>query len=59
MQSHAHLYGCLLYKSDAADELTRVDLGGRRVIKKKNNLRRKECAEKKQQDSETSTKRPL
>src|SRR5665811_1575819 len=28
------LYGCLLYTSDAADDLTRVDLGGRRIIKK-------------------------
>src|SRR5665811_2604526 len=26
---------CLLYTSDAADDLTRVDLGGGRVIKKK------------------------
>src|SRR5665811_1763923 len=26
--------GCLLYTSDAADDLTRVDLGGRRLIKK-------------------------
>src|SRR5665811_2583482 len=26
---------CLLYTSDAADDLTRVDLGGRRIIKKK------------------------
>src|SRR5665811_446559 len=26
---------CLLYTSDAADDLTRVDLGGRRLIKKK------------------------
>src|SRR5665811_2638944 len=26
---------CLLYTSDAADDLTRVDLGGRRSIKKK------------------------
>src|SRR5665811_569658 len=25
--------GCLLYTSDAADDLTRVDLGGRRIIK--------------------------
>ena len=25
---------CLLYTSDAADELCRVDLGGRRIIKK-------------------------
>src|SRR5665811_2451285 len=29
--------GCLLYTSDAADDLTRVDLGGRRIIKKKKN----------------------
>src|SRR5665811_2610390 len=28
-------YFCLLYTSDAADDLTRVDLGGRRIIKKK------------------------
>ena len=27
--------GCLLYTSDAAGERSRVDLGGRRVIKKK------------------------
>ena len=26
---------CLLYTSDAADDLFRVDLGGRRIIKKK------------------------
>ena len=25
---------CLLYTSDAADEVDRVDLGGRRIIKK-------------------------
>ena len=29
---------CLLYTSDAADDLTRVDLGGRRIIKKKVSL---------------------
>src|SRR5664279_2691538 len=28
-------YGCLLYTSDAADEEDSVDLGGRRIIKKK------------------------
>src|SRR5665811_362620 len=34
--NHAHTHGvvCLLYTSDAADDLTRVDLGGRRIIKK-------------------------
>ena len=31
---------CLLYTSDAADERSSVDLGGRRIIKKKNNERR-------------------
>ena len=29
---------CLLYTSDAADERSSVDLGGRRIIKKKNSL---------------------
>ena len=28
---------CLLYASDAADDLLGVDLGGRRIITKKNN----------------------
>ena len=28
--------GCLLYTSDAADERSSVDLGGRRIIKKTN-----------------------
>src|SRR5665213_2018105 len=35
-----HLYqphACLLYTSDAADDLLCVDLGGRRIIKKKKN----------------------
>ena len=30
------LYFCLLYTSDAADERSSVDLGGRRIIKQKN-----------------------
>ena len=30
--------GCLLYTSDAADERSSVDLGGRRIIKKKNKV---------------------
>ena len=29
------VYGCLLYTSDAADKTPCVDLGGRRIIKKK------------------------
>ena len=38
-QFHEHLEYfpyCLLYTSDAADDLLCVDLGGRRLIKKKN-----------------------
>ena len=31
--------GCLLYTSDAADDLLCVDLGGRRIIKKKKRIR--------------------
>ena len=31
---------CLLYTSDAADERSSVDLGGRRIIKKKKSIRR-------------------
>mgnify|MGYP003381529239 CR=1 FL=1 len=30
-----HVDPCLLYTSDAADERSSVDLGGRRIIKKK------------------------
>ena len=36
---HAEL--CLLYTSDAADERSSVDLGGRRLIKNKNNKKTK------------------
>ena len=35
--AHVRPIGCLLYTSDAADERSSVDLGGRRIIKKKNN----------------------
>ena len=31
-------YACLLYTSDAADERSSVDLGGRRIINKKHKL---------------------
>ena len=31
-------HNCLLYTSDAADERSSVDLGGRRIIKKKNDI---------------------
>ena len=33
-----HLDLCLLYTSDAADERSSVDLGGRRIIKKKSTM---------------------
>ena len=35
---------CLLYTSDAADERSSVDLGGRRIINKKKNTKKKENA---------------
>ena len=34
--SCSRCHSCLLYTSDAADERSSVDLGGRRIIKKKN-----------------------
>ena len=34
-------YACLLYTSDAADDLLCVDLGGSRIIKKKKNKKNK------------------
>ena len=34
------LWICLLYTSDAADERSSVDLGGRRIIKKKKTTHR-------------------
>ena len=34
----ANMMPCLLYTSDAADERSSVDLGGRRIIKKKKNI---------------------
>ena len=35
----AEFHSCLLYTSDAADERSSVDLGGRRIIKNKTNER--------------------
>ena len=37
LQNGIGMIFCLLYTSDAADERSSVDLGGRRIIKKKNN----------------------
>ena len=36
VSAHTYVNLCLLYTSDAADERSSVDLGGRRIIKKKN-----------------------
>ena len=44
---------CLLYTSDAADERSSVDLGGRRIIKKKTNEDYHERRVKSQQHNET------
>ena len=38
--AYRDLDGCLLYTSDAADERSSVDLGGRRLINKK---KKKQC----------------
>ena len=39
---------CLLYTSDAADERSSVDLGGRRIIKKKHTHKKKKKTKTKQ-----------
>ena len=44
---------CLLYTSDAADERSSVDLGGRRIIKKKKkNKTRDYCITTQQQNKD-------
>src|SRR5450756_3129672 len=40
-ESFTSTLNCLLYTSDAADDLLCVDLGGRRIIKKKKNNKKK------------------
>ena len=51
---------CLLYTSDAADERSSVDLGGRRIIKKKkaNKKKKKRITKKKKKHTRKSDKRP-
>ena len=46
-RSRGFVNGCLLYTSDAADERSSVDLGGRRIIKKKNEEKKKTKRKKK------------
>ena len=36
-------FNCLLYTSDAADERSSVDLGGRRIIKKQTKKKNTDC----------------
>ena len=48
--------GCLLYTSDAADERSSVDLGGRRIIKKKNRRELGDIRTYNQSESETNIK---
>ena len=43
IRSAAAFGTCLLYTSDAADERSSVDLGGRRIIKKKNTRQYRVC----------------
>ena len=48
--------GCLLYTSDAADDLLCVDLGGRRIIKKKTKKKKKQYTTSKTQTYKRTTK---
>ena len=54
---------CLLYTSDAADERSSVDLGGRRIINKKKNRRKKKKKDKKKKKTDkedcSSTNTPV
>ena len=40
-KNHILTFSCLLYTSDAADERSSVDLGGRRIIKKNKKTKNK------------------
>ena len=51
------LNSCLLYTSDAADERSSVDLGGRRIIKKKKTINQNTQRSMKQQEQNTNTAR--
>ena len=46
---------CLLYTSDAADERSSVDLGGRRIIKKKKKTKNRKKDRKKNKNKTTIT----
>eukprot|EP00825_Cyclidium_porcatum_P051623 TRINITY_DN9565_c0_g1_i1.p2 TRINITY_DN9565_c0_g1~~TRINITY_DN9565_c0_g1_i1.p2 ORF type:complete len:611 (-),score=69.03 TRINITY_DN9565_c0_g1_i1:8-1840(-) len=44
IEGNIYSQDCLLYTSDAADDMQCVDLGGRRIIKKKKNIKTSEYA---------------
>ena len=46
---------CLLYTSDAADERSSVDLGGRRIINKKTEKKKKKKKEKTKKKKKNTT----
>ena len=48
---------CLLYTSDAADERSSVDLGGRRIIKKKKNKTKKKQKQNKKNKKQQNKKK--
>ena len=50
--AYAQAKDCLLYTSDAADDLLCVDLGGRRIIKKK---KKRKVNKKKKKKNTTET----
>ena len=54
IENNAWRWTCLLYTSDAADERSSVDLGGRRIIKKK-----KQRKARGQEEHTTKTTRKL
>ena len=54
---HGLKWSCLLYTSDAADERSSVDLGGRRIIKKKKNTETGRCKSKQKNTKKESTTR--
>ena len=49
------LYRCLLYTSDAADERSSVDLGGRRIIKKNKQKKKTHKSKQKKKTNKTKT----
>ena len=53
-------YPCLLYTSDAADERSSVDLGGRRIINKKTQKKKTQKKQKKNTPNNTAVeKKPM